>query len=192
EAEISECMDDEFIIFRGNYFTTEGLLVKMFPINTLITKGIEPSLNELKHFEIESAEDLKSYSINYSGKEFFTGDKVCVISGDLENLTGKVIKVSDSVVTIQPFLDTLNMPIEFSSNELKKTFDAGDHVKVIAENNSGETGHILHSDGHFATILLDNNFRELKLKTDNLQLSEERSSGIDESGKYQYGDMILM
>ena len=83
-------------------------------------------------------------------------------------------------------------PIDFSPNELTKLFTLGEHVKVIAGKHQNETGHILNYSGKFANILSDMNFRELTVKLEDMKTSKTKSSGVDQSGQYQYGDMVVL
>ena len=69
---------------------------------------------------------------------FAPGDNVEVTEGELINLQGKVTRIDGNRVTILPRHEDLKDEIEFMSNELKKYFHQGDHVKVIGESSCWE------------------------------------------------------
>ena len=68
----------------------------------------------------------------------------------------------------------------------------GDHVKVIAGHHEGETGLVVRIDANLAVLFSDLTMHELKVRPRDLQLCLETSSGVDSSGKYQLGDLVLI
>lgn len=100
--------EDGFLLYQGQQYTDDGFLVKMFPINSVITSGIEPTLSELDYFE---AGDVLNSSImlKLKQKKYNINDRVCVVSGDLENLQGKVVSINESTITVMPAHEDLNV-----------------------------------------------------------------------------------
>ena len=84
----------------------------------------------------------------------FKGDKVCVIEGDLTNLTGTIVTAADQTgkLTLQPFpvaqeggLPPLVLGnIELMAVQAGKYVDEGDKVRVINGVLAGETGRVVH------------------------------------------------
>lgn len=88
------------------------------------------------------------------------GDKVVVVQGDLLHLTGRVVAVTGATFTMEPIVEPdmgvelpsrLEMPVE----EVMKSFDTGDRVKVLAGTFMGETGIVVKvKDTDACTFLL--------------------------------------
>jgi len=138
--------DGDFQIFEGNRYSRKGFLYKNFVMNAILAEGVKPTLSELERFE-ETPEGL-DIEIATADKEevahsFSNGDMVEVIEGELVNLQGKVIAIDGSKITIMPKHEDLKDPLEFQSNELKKYFRQGDHVRVIGGRYEGDTGLIV-------------------------------------------------
>ena len=91
-------------MYNGQTFTPEGLVIKTFPLNVLITQGVEPSLSEMEKLELGSNEsmNLKYTAGKSSVSKFAVEDKVCVIAGELENLQGKIVKIHENIISVLP------------------------------------------------------------------------------------------
>uniref|UniRef100_H2Y420 Transcription elongation factor SPT5 n=1 Tax=Ciona savignyi TaxID=51511 RepID=H2Y420_CIOSA len=171
--------DGDHLVFEGGRYSRKGFLYKNFTLNTICVDGIKPTLSELEKFE-EQPEGLDIESNgNKSEKSnrFAPGDNVEVAEGELINLQGKVISVIGSKVTMMPKHEELTDPLEFLAHELRKHFNMGDHVKVIAGRYEGDTGEVI--------VIL-------KVLSSDLQLCSDVSSGVDSVGKFQFGDLVLV
>ena len=63
---------------------------------------------------------------------FSKGDKVVVTSGDLTNMQGSVVEVTDSgVVWVKPDIVGFSDKLEFEASDLQKYIAIGTHVKVL-------------------------------------------------------------
>merc|ERR1719221_1811508 len=185
--------DGDFQIFEGNRYSRKGFLYKNFVMNAILAEGVKPTLSELERFE-ETPEGL-DIEIATADKEevahsFSNGDMVEVIEGELINLQGKVIAIDGSKITIMPKHEDLKDPLEFQSNELKKYFRQGDHVRVIGGRYEGDTGLIIRVEESLIVLFSDLTMHELKTLPRDLQLCTDRATGVDSLGQYSFGDMV--
>ncbi|XP_062504136.1 transcription elongation factor SPT5-like [Corticium candelabrum] len=186
----------DYWVFEGNRYKN-GFMYKPMAMSALVTEGVKPSLSELEKFQATpetAVNDL--YSSSKSGgsmRSLLTpGDTVIVGEGELINLQGTVMKMEGNIVTIIPNHEDLKDPLEFPAHELKKHFKLGDHVKVIMGQNEGDTGLIVRIENNLAVLVSDLTLHELKVRPRDLQLCSERSSGVDSSGHFQFGDLVQL
>jgi transcription elongation factor SPT5 len=76
------------------------------------------------------------------------------------------------------------------SNELKKFFKVGEHVKVIGGRYEGETGLLVKVEDTVATLLSDLTMDEIKVMPRNLQLCQATATGVDAMGQFEWGDLV--
>eukprot|EP00054_Salpingoeca_dolichothecata_P010528 m.58744 g.58744 ORF g.58744 m.58744 type:complete len:1162 (-) comp19039_c0_seq2:55-3540(-) len=178
---------------EGKNFSN-GLLIKIMPITSLIIEGVKPSIKELRYFEgiRDRFEDETDHN-SQSSFQFHKGDAVEVTEGELNYLQGHVLSIDGETVTIQPHHEDLNDPLPFPASQLRKFFKIGDHVKVSQGKFSGETGLVVHvmEDGpRHITLVSDNTMKELKVFDKDLQLCQEVSSGLDSLGQFELHDLV--
>ncbi|XP_035670800.1 transcription elongation factor SPT5-like [Branchiostoma floridae] len=189
--------DGDFLIFEGNRYSRKGFLFKTFVMSAIITEGVKPTLSELEKFE-DQPEGMDIELVPESrGKvdkqhSLAPGDIVEVAEGELIHLQGKVMTVDGNKVTIMPKHEDLKEPLEFPSHELRKHFNMGDHVKVIAGRYEGDTGLIVRVEDHYVVLFSDLTMHELKVRPQDLQLCTEMSSGVDSMGQFQFGDLVML
>ncbi|XP_039248300.2 transcription elongation factor SPT5-like isoform X1 [Styela clava] len=189
--------DADFLIFEGNRFSRKGFLYKNFSLSAITVDGVRPTLSELEKFE-EQPEgvdiELVAESTTKAEKEhsFAPGDNVEVCEGELINLQGRVISVKGNKITIMPKHEDLNDPLEFPVHELRKHFQMGDHVKVIAGRYDGDTGLIVRVEERMVVLFSDLTMHEMKVLPRDLQLCADVSSGVDSVGKFQFGDLVMI
>merc|ERR1719273_883328 len=185
--------DGDFMIFEGNKYSRKGFLYKNFVMNAILAEGVKPTLAELERFE-ETPEgldiELASVDKEEIAHSFSNGDMVEVIEGELQNLQGKVIAIDGAKITIMPKHDDLKDPLEFQSNELKKYFRQGDHVRVIGGRYEGDTGLIVRVEDNLIVLFSDLTMHELKTMPKDLQLCTDMATGVDSLGQYQFGDLV--
>ncbi|XP_011410252.2 PREDICTED: transcription elongation factor SPT5-like [Amphimedon queenslandica] len=184
--------DGDFLVFEGNHFRN-GFMYKQFGMNAIIFEGVKPTLGELEKFEATPEEvevEVSGSAIGAAGLE--PGDLVEVCEGDLMHLQGSVISIDGNNVTVLPKHEDLRDPLEFNISELRKFFQVGDHVKVIAGRHEGETGLVVRIENNLAIIFVDLTMHELKVRPRDLQLCLEKSSGVDTSGHFQLGDLVML
>lgn len=79
------------------------------------------------------------------------------------NLMGSVTRVDGNKITIFPKHEDLKDELEFLAHELKKYFNQGDHVKVIAGRYEGDTGLIVRVEENMIVLFSDLTMHELKV-----------------------------
>jgi len=183
--------DGDFMIFEGNRYR-RGFLYKAFAISALLINGVKPTLSELEKFEEhpEGVELSETVTNNEMLHGIAPGDNVEVCEGELVNLQGKVIAIDGNKVTMMPQHQDLKDPIEFQAHELKKYFQVGDHVKVIAGRYEGDTGLVVRVEENLIILFSDLTMHEIKVLSKDLQLSPDMATGVDSMGQYQWGDLV--
>lgn len=200
-----------FFKYNRDYFRG-GMLYKEFAIADLIQNTIA-SPEEKVMFANRNTVDVEDiYESN--GNEpipreqeevprnvpriFFKGDTVKIISGELKNLEG-VIEEADTTrqevqvnVSVGDDVETLIL----KENEIMKVFTIGTHVKVIAGQHSGETGHIVLLDedssenGGSAILMSDYGDKEIKVFVNYLIVSGEVSRGLVIVDGFELYDLV--
>ncbi|RXM30733.1 Transcription elongation factor SPT5 [Acipenser ruthenus] len=120
------------------------------------------------------------------------GDNVEVCEGELIHLQGKILSVDGNKITIMPKHEDLKDPLEFPSQELRKYFKMGDHVKVIAGRYEGDTGLIVRVEENFVILFSDLTMHELKVLPRDLQLCTDTASGVDAGGQHEWGELVQL
>ncbi|XP_001600437.1 transcription elongation factor SPT5-like [Nasonia vitripennis] len=191
----------DYLVFEGNHYSRKGFLFKHFNINAIRSEGIKPTLEEIEHFE-DSPEniDIELSDAPATGPgakfdqmcNFSTGDKVKVNEGELIHLQGKIVSIDGNKIMVMPSHEELNEPIEFMARELRKYFNIGDHVKVLAGKYEGDTGLIVRIEENRIVLFSDVSMHELEVLPINLQLCPDMASGVDRLGKFQWGDLVQL
>lgn len=186
--------DGDFLNFEMNRYTHKGYLYKSFAISAIVADGVKPTLSELEKFEEQSLADME---LTTSGREddghsFAPGDNVEVVEGELVNLMGAVTRVDGNKITIFPKHEDLKDELEFLAHELKKYFNQGDHVKVIAGRYEGDTGLIVRVEENMIVLFSDLTMHELKVLPRDLQLCADVATGVDSLGQFQWGDLVSL
>ncbi|XP_051829788.1 transcription elongation factor SPT5-like [Antechinus flavipes] len=186
--------DGDFLLFRGNRYSTEGFLFKTFPMSALVTEGVSPALCELQHFEKgpEALQELELSVDDAVERRFGAGDKVRVSAGDLINLRGRVVGVQGPHVTVMPEHELLREPLQLPARELRKHFEVGEHVQVLAGRYRGTTGFILKVEPNFVLLLSDLGREELKVLTRDLRLCPDTAAPEDVWGRHRWGEMVQL
>jgi transcription elongation factor SPT5 len=87
--------------------------------------------------------------------EINKGDKVRVISGDLQSISGTVITIEDGFILMKPNIEGIDENIKINSEHVSKYFEPGDKVKVIDGKYKGETGIVVELENAFAHVVFD-------------------------------------
>uniref|UniRef100_A0A1I8HYD8 Transcription elongation factor SPT5 n=1 Tax=Macrostomum lignano TaxID=282301 RepID=A0A1I8HYD8_9PLAT len=184
--------EGDYTIFEGNYYDIKGFLRKTFKMNAIISEGVKPTLTELEKHPagLEMLNVGSGSRSDSSAHAFAPGDVVEVCEGELKDLQGRVIRIEGDEVTILPNHDDLKDPLPFPSSELRKHFNPGNHVKAIGGRFEGDTGLVIRVDNSVAIVLSDLTFNEFKVAVKDLQLCAETSTGVDQAGHYQIGDLV--
>lgn len=204
----------------------EGLLYKEVSVEHVTPHGPAPSLEEIAHFKSKKATDdkndaaeqaenaeeqlldtLKSAKSTVMSEAVFeAGDSVVVVKGDLAGLTGHVVVINaGGTFTLQPSAESsellgINEKLEIASDEAVKTFDVGDHVKVLAGMFKGETGTVLatrsassenpESFVFVATLLLDSGQKTVEVFVRDLTKTTEVVTSVTSVDGYELHDLV--
>ncbi|GBM05915.1 Transcription elongation factor SPT5 [Araneus ventricosus] len=187
----------DLLVFEGNFYSHKGYLYKSFAQSALIIDGVKPTLSELEKFSDQSDPSKMLFEFSENGQgdashSFTPGDNVQVCEGELIRLQGKVIAVNGNKITILAYHEDLKDPLEFQAHELKKYFQIGDHVKVIAGTYEGDTGLIVRVEHNVILMFSDLTMHELKVLPQDLQLCTEMATGVDSMGQFNWGDLVLL
>eukprot|EP00835_Amoeboradix_gromovi_P006565 NODE_799_length_4136_cov_0.244488.p1 type:complete len:907 gc:universal NODE_799_length_4136_cov_0.244488:118-2838(+) len=111
------------------------------------------------------------------------GDLVCVFRGELLNLKVQVESVERRLAKTRLLHDIENGPsrnsiLHFPVDDLRKTFDKGSHVKLLAGAHVHETGLVIESTVSEVIVLLDGVYEQIKVSPHELAESFDISSKI--------------
>ncbi|CAD5219871.1 unnamed protein product [Bursaphelenchus xylophilus] len=194
-AEVSH--DGDFIICEGQRFR-RFLVYKIFPLTSVTTENLNPTVEELKYFQDKLSTDpdflreIARARISDTLYTFGPGDWVEVCEGELTNLRGKVVSVDKDEVIISPDHQDLKQNLKFNASELKKYFKPGDHVRVLGGQHQGLTGTVVKVDENAVVVLSDLNLDEMKVRPHNLKLDTQVFSGVDQMGQFQFHDLVSL
>jgi transcription elongation factor SPT5 len=181
----------------------KGFLFKEFNIKGLQTENITPSLDELLQFkplllegDEESEGDEKVNSMIAKQKRssgIAKGDKVKIIKGELKNLAGTVVSVTDALVIVAPMSKELaSSTLQFAIGDVEKYFQPGDFVRVVHGLHKGESGLITNTVENFVTIYSESKRQEIKVFSSDVQSgADARTEPTEEKSKYKANDMIV-
>ncbi|OON21811.1 Supt5 repeat protein, partial [Opisthorchis viverrini] len=197
--------DGSWTIFEGNRYDSDGFLHKQFRISAVVIEGIRPTLAELERFH-QTPDSLQLAAVAATAVAaagnvpvtdstithcFTPGDVVEVCEGDLKNLRGRVVSIEgNNRIVVQPNHSDLHEPIPFTPVELRKFFNQGDHVKVLAGRHVNQTGLVIRFEPSLAVVLSDHSMNEMKVAPKDLRLWQDRASTLDSSGHVQMMDLV--
>ncbi|KAF3324551.1 putative transcription elongation factor SPT5 1 [Carex littledalei] len=89
------------------------------------------------------------------------GEPVSVTSGDLRNARGSVVKVEEETVYIKSKQSPagLSESLSLYYKQLRKFFEIGDHVKIVAGVEEGQKGMVVKVDGEDISVLANDSER---------------------------------
>jgi len=209
-----------FDVFRNENYR-DGLLYKRVAIRNLVTGDeVAPTFEELEMFhkaqhlasnskqdeddQQEELEDSMEKTLQLSldtlssdvekNMNFYVGDSVVVVSGDLKNLSGRIESIeSDNRIAVRPDDPELKGElIQFSKEELKKYFRQGTHVKAINGRHTGETGMVVGVSGDIITMFSDITNEEVRLHVSQLTETTEESFSKTAFGSFELLDLVSL
>lgn len=188
-----------------NYFGetyVDGFLIKDMKIQHLITKGVNPRLEEVTMFA-RGAEDgttnldlasLATTLKNVNPEDAYRpGDLVEIYRGEQQGVIGRTVSAHGDIVTLEVTEGALQgQNVDAPLKTLRKRFREGDHVKVIGGSRyQNELGMVVQVKGDSVTILSDMSMEEITVFSKDLQLSTE--SGVDgKLGMYDVHDLVQL
>jgi transcription elongation factor SPT5 len=168
----------------------DGFLVKSIRAKGLIVDDVVPKIDELRTFEfVQKEEDNgENYNLiqtlketNQNKRKFFVkGDKIKIIKGALQGITGVVESVQNENIQIRPDIIGYTDILEYSSDYLIKQFSPGDNIKVVSGSNVGKYGLIVKVEDHIAVVFSEDTLTEFSVNVQDIVLS---SQSTFETGK---------
>lgn len=180
----------------------DGFLIRDMKVQHLITKNVNPRLEEVTMFARNSengtsnldlaslAETLKNSTAEES---YLPGDPVEVFKGEQQGLAGRTSSTRGDIVTILVTEGELaGQTIEAPVKTLRKRFREGDHVKVIGGSRyQDELGMVVQVRDDTVTLLSDMSMQEITVFSKDLRLSTE--TGVDgKLGMFDVHDLVQL
>ncbi|KAI9042635.1 transcription elongation factor spt5 [Aspergillus affinis] len=180
----------------------DGFMIKDMKVQHLITKNVNPRLEEVTMFARGSddgtanldlaslAETLKNSTAEDS---YLPGDPVEVFRGEQQGLVGRTTSTRGDIVTLQVTDGVLRgQMIDAPVKSLRKRFREGDHVKVIGGSRyQDELGMVVQVKDDTVTLLSDMSMQEITVFSKDLRLSAE--TGVDgKLGMFDVHDLVQL
>ncbi|CAE7338094.1 Supt5h, partial [Symbiodinium sp. KB8] len=208
-----------------NAFYADGFMLKEMKTAYVDAKDPQPTLAELNMFKPASGssgllggsagdaqewERTLAQSLTTAFKRsqgpraaLLPGDRVAVVAGALEGVTGRVVSVNEAAETFMLDLDPslaeqagIHEHLEESLSNAIKVFEVGDHVKVVGGLHTGATGtvYFAHSGDqgteHTAVIRLDTGMDQVQVFFRDLILSAERMADTESLEGHRKFDLV--
>lgn len=180
----------------------DGFLIKDMKIQHLITKNVNPQLDEVTKFA-KGAEDgtsnLDLTSLAASLKNttnedaYLPGDTVEVYDGEQRGVVGKTIATHGDIVTLKVTEGGLEgQQVDVPVKGLRKRFHEGDHVKVIGGSRyRDELGMVVDIKDDRVTIVSDMSMQHITVFSKDLR--EAADTGVDgKLGIYDVQDLVQL
>jgi transcription elongation factor SPT5 len=155
-------------IFDGDEYI-DGYCFKDVKLNLLLTEEVKPTLDEVSRFQGEEGStaniDLQAIAdanknLNASG--LFPGDKVEVYEGEQTGLYGTIETVTPEVIAIRAEGgDIHGQIVDVPARSVRKRFDIGEHVKILAGKNADVSGMVVEVKGDVVTLMSDQGEQEV-------------------------------
>lgn len=180
----------------------DGFLIKNMKVQHLITKNVNPRLEEVTMFARGSedgtsnldlaslAETLKNATAEDS---YLPGDPVEVFRGEQQGIVGRTVSTRGDIVSLQVTAGALTgQRIDAPMKSLRKRFREGDHVKVIGGSRyQDELGMVVQVKDDTVTLLSDMSMQEITVFSKDLRLSAE--TGVDgKLGMFDVHDLVQL
>lgn len=194
--------------FQNEEFTKSGLLDKEYPISSISTENINPTLNEIAKFQGDDTENRSAeVKINLdaiaeaanktASNNVRPGDQVEAAEGELAGLKGVIETVTGEVVTVRfPSREMIGMTedqlIELPAKSVRKIFKVGDHVKVMQGVNMNDTGMVLDVDDNIVTFFSDLSQKEVKAFSRDLREAATIGALNNRVGDFELHDLVTL
>ncbi|KAF7959129.1 hypothetical protein EAE96_002645 [Botrytis aclada] len=188
-----------------NYFNEEyinGYCEKEVKIQALITKDVNPTLEEVTRFASGAEDGTENLDLNAlaaslkastANASYLPGDVIEVYEGEQKGVVGKAVSVTGDIVTMAVSEGALRgQTIEIPVKGLRKRFREGDHVKVIGGSRfRDEVGMVVKIIEDRVTLLSDQNNNEITVFSKDLREASD-SGGSGALGKYELWDLVQL
>ncbi|KAG4201710.1 hypothetical protein ERO13_A05G295400v2 [Gossypium hirsutum] len=182
----------------GGMLFKDGFLYKTVSMKSISAQDIKTTFDELEKFRSPSNNGegeivgLSTLFANRKKTHFMKGDAVIVVKGDLKNLKGWVEKVEEENVHIRPEMKGLPKTLAVNDKELCKSFEPGNHVKVVSGTKEGATGMVVKVEQHVLIILSETTKEHIRVFADDVVESSEVATGVTKIGDYELHDLVLL
>jgi len=161
---------DNSYLFDNDEFI-EGFCYKDVKIGLVTTENVKPTLEEISRFSGDDAStarmDLSAIADankNLTVSVLFPGDKVEVYEGEQTGLYGSVVAVTADIISVRAEGGEIHgQVVEVSSKSVRKRFDLGEHVKVLAGKNANVSGMVVRVKGDVVTLMSDQGEQEVRI-----------------------------
>ncbi|CCU82900.1 Transcription elongation factor spt-5/Transcription elongation factor spt5 [Blumeria hordei DH14] len=188
-----------------NYLGDEyvnGYCEKEVKIQTLITKDVNPTLEEVTRFASGAEDGTENLDLNAlaaslkastANASYLPGDIIEVYEGEQKGVVGKVVSVQSDIVTMSVFDGALkSQTIEVPIKGLRKRFKEGDHVKVIGGSRfRDEVGMVVKISDDRVTLLTDQSNTEITVFSKDLREASD-SGGSGSLGQFELWDLVQL
>jgi len=188
-----------------NYLGDEyinGYCEKEVKIQTLITKDVNPTLEEVTRFASGADDGTENLDLNAlaaslkastANASYLPGDVIEVYEGEQKGVEGKAVSVQGDIVTMAVSEGALKgQTIEVPVKGLRKRFREGDHVKVIGGSRfRDEVGMVVKIVEDRVTLLSDQGNTEITVFSKDLREASD-SGGGGSLGQYELWDLVQL
>jgi transcription elongation factor SPT5 len=186
-------MGDEYI---------NGYCEKEVKVQTLVTKDVNPTLEEVTRFASGAEDGTENLDLNAlaaslkastANASYLPGDVIEVYEGEQKGVVGKTVSVQGDIVTMAVSGgDLKGQTIEVPTKGLRKRFREGDHVKVIGGSRfRDEVGMVVKIVEDRVTLLSDQGNTEITVFSKDLREASD-SGGGGSLGKYDLFDLVQL
>jgi transcription elongation factor SPT5 len=179
-----------------------GYAEKEVKIQTLITKDVNPTLEEVTRFASGAEDGTENLDLNAlaaslkastANASYLPGDVIEVYEGEQKGVEGKAISVQGDIVTMAVTEGALKgQTIEVPNKGLRKRFREGDHVKVIGGSRfRDEVGMVVKIVEDRVTLLSDQANTEITVFSKDLREASD-SGGGGSLGLYELWDLVQL
>ena len=210
---------DIVVVLNGTQRFFQGYVIKQIAMKSLIPEKGIPPLEELQRFNAAAfdedgarggaRDDLEALVDGLEGEgvgaleaatlakaRFDKGDRVKVVDGDLAGIVGQVEHVTDDgLVLVHPKdeqLGDFKEAISFQPKELRKYFENGDHVRIVAGEHDGASGLVVSKEGDVCIVLTDATQKEIRVLARDLTQAVAAASAEDSFGEYTLFDLVQL
>ncbi|KAI2792344.1 Transcription elongation factor spt5 [Penicillium oxalicum] len=180
----------------------DGFLIKDMRVQHLITKNVNPRLEEVTMFarggedgtaNLDLASLAETLKNSTAEESYRPGDPVEVYRGEQQGLIGRTVSTRGAIVSLQVTEgDLAGQTIDAPVRTLRKRFREGDHVKVIGGSRYlDELGMVVQVKDDTVTLLSDMSMQEITVFSKDLRLSAEMAAD-GQLGIYDVHDLVQL
>jgi transcription elongation factor SPT5 len=179
-----------------------GYCEKEVKVQTLVTKDVNPTLEEVTRFASGAEDGTENLDLNAlaaslkastANASYLPGDVIEVYEGEQKGVIGKAVSVQGDIVTMAVSEgDLKGQTIEVPVKGLRKRFREGDHVKVIGGSRfRDEVGMVVKIVEDRVTLLSDQGNTEITVFSKDLREASD-SGGGGSLGQFELWDLVQL